>query len=202
MTTDRERDDQHTALVLAAETALTSAERATFLSRFDRSQAGASVADVLDTLHSNDSNIELVEQLAERHGNQVPEPGLLAVAIQIANQLDYQGLFMRPWETLEPLIERIRPLLGLPSWELRIEREKRDKLELLAPLGFEDYDDGEQPGAIWHPLIGNINYGSVRLDNVIDLAFKAGQQQGMSELRAKFRALLDVAPAPRPEDGQ
>jgi hypothetical protein len=203
---DRERDERHSILLTAAETAMTRAQRQQFLDRFPQ-QRGAQVADILDILLDTDSNVEVIEQIAEQFGSRVPEPGLLAVAVQIANAIDYQALFMRPWETLEPLIERIRPLLtGYTAMELIYVRGKRDALEVLAPLGFVDFEDDECLQAIYHPRLGNMNYSGVRLDNVIELAFDIGHQHGMSDLRNQFRALMGLAGTmhthPRDDDGR
>jgi len=98
-------------------------------------------------------------------------------------------------ESLKQGIAELRNLAE--AHEARV--AKAAKLEQLAPLGFSDYDDGEQPDAIWHPLTGPINHGSVRLENVLDLVYAAGMRRGTEDLRAQLRALLDVPRAPRPE---
>ena len=181
---------EHMNVMLAADTALTSTEREVILSRFDRTQTGALVADVLAMLHDNNDSAELVQQIADRYADRVPEPGLLAVATRIANQLDYAALSMQPWETLEPLIARIRPLIGLSYEDMRDERAKRDKLEALELLGFEDADDGEAPHHIWHHAFGSIDHRAVSLGTVVQQAFNEGRMAGRNELRAELHALL------------
>jgi hypothetical protein len=98
-------------------------------------------------------------------------------------------------ESLKQGIAEIRKLAE--AHESRV--AKAAKLEQLAPLGFRDAEDGEAPDALWHPVLGPINHGSVRLENVLDLVYAAGMKRGADDLRAHLRALLDVPQAPRPE---
>jgi hypothetical protein len=191
MTTDR------TQLYLAADAILTSVERARFLKRFSL-QDGAQVADILDQLDNTDSDLPVIETMYENHRQDVPEPGLLSAATYLC--LYTTDVHSVTWDAVSAMVERIRPLLGLSDDELRSERAKRAKLELLAPLGFVDANDGEFPDDIYHALIGSFDHRKVSLENIVSVAFHAGKAAGADELRAKLRALLDVAPAPRRED--
>jgi hypothetical protein len=206
--TDPSRSNLH----LAAETALTSVERARFLEHFDLTQTGPSVAAVLDVLAQDgrDSNQVIVEAIYDHHHRKVSEPGLLAIATRLAVHLDPQvsetHMLEKTWEVAASLVKRIRPLLGLSDSDMHAERAKRDKLELLAPLGFEDFEDDESPDMIWHKLIGAFDHRKVSLENIVSVAYYAGKNEGMEELRAKFRTLLGLAPLnhthPREDDGQ
>lgn len=162
-----------TSLYLAAETALTSAERAAFLRGFPHME-GASVADILGKMESNEHELGIVMPLAERYGAQVPEPELLTVAVRLGIRLHRSAILAQPWELTRALVERIRPLLGLTYDEFQSERAKRDKLELLAPLGFTDANDKDAPYNLYHPLIGHYDCREVDLSNVMQLAYSAG----------------------------
>jgi hypothetical protein len=189
MTTDRERDDQHTAVLMAAETALTSAERTAFLDRFEPHR-GAHVADILDMLDDTDSNLDVIEAYYENHAQDVPEPNLLSTATYLCLYLgDVHSL---TWDKVKAMIERIRRYLGLTYSEHQSERSKRLRLEALEPLGFKDARVEDGRDLIYHPIVGNVNHYTINLHNVVDWAFKLGTTHGREQLRADLRSLLDV----------
>jgi hypothetical protein len=78
------------------------------------------------------------------------------------------------------------------AWDRAIDR-KASALRVLGPLGFEDADDGETPGAIWH------RNSSVTLDcaitspaHVVEALLSIGREQGRNEVRAQMRAAIGL----------
>ncbi|PBV09243.1 hypothetical protein CJU35_05145 [Pseudomonas aeruginosa] len=87
---------------IAADKALTSAERESFLDRFPR-QNGAHVADILSMMDNADSNLELIEAMYDEHGSEVDEPGLLSTACHVCAVLDQTS-----WSDVSAMVDRIR----------------------------------------------------------------------------------------------
>jgi hypothetical protein len=72
---------------LAVERALTGEEQAAFLARFTSLNPrwkGSTVADILAELDNADAHLDLIEPVYQSHGPEVPEPGLLAMAMYAA----------------------------------------------------------------------------------------------------------------------
>jgi hypothetical protein len=99
----------NTAILLAADKAVTPAEREAFLRHFPRQQ-GAHVADVLDMLDNSDAYLEVVEPMYEMHNEAVAEPRLLRIAtllrVGILGSADNVT-----WEAVQELVDRIRAQL-------------------------------------------------------------------------------------------
>ncbi|HBP1602208.1 TPA: hypothetical protein L5U90_003311 [Pseudomonas aeruginosa] len=87
---------------VAADKALTSAEREAFLDRFPR-QHGAQVADILAMMDNADANLKLVEAMYDEHGSEVGEPGLLSTACHVCVALGQQT-----WADIRSMVDRIR----------------------------------------------------------------------------------------------
>lgn len=99
----------NTAILLAADKAVSPVEREAFLRHFPRQQ-GAHVADILDTLDNSDAYLEVVEPMYEMHGGAVAEPGLLRIAtllrVGILGSADNVT-----WEAVQEIVDRIRAQL-------------------------------------------------------------------------------------------
>ncbi|WP_121498232.1 hypothetical protein [Pseudomonas aeruginosa] len=87
---------------IAADKALTSAEREAFLDRFPR-QHGAQVADILDMMDNADANLELIEAMYDEHGSEVGETGLLSTACHVCVVLG-----QTTWADISSMVARIR----------------------------------------------------------------------------------------------
>lgn len=96
-----------TIYFIAADKALTSAERESFLDRFPR-QNGAHVADILSMMDNADANLELVEAMYDEHASEVAEPGLLSTACHVCAVLDQKS-----WEHISSMVDRIRQQVSL-----------------------------------------------------------------------------------------
>lgn len=76
---------------------------------------------------------------------------------------------------------------------LRIEHRKRSALKVLAPLGFVDNGDVEEPGAIYLPQTGFIfDCEKGGPGEVMKAAIEFGRKQGEEALRAQFKVLLGL----------
>jgi hypothetical protein len=76
------------------------------------------------------------------------------------------------------------------AWDRAIDR-KASALRVLAPLGFEDADDGEVPGAIWHRNSGlTIDCAITSPAHVVEALLSVGREQGRDEVRALMRQAL------------
>ena len=76
------------------------------------------------------------------------------------------------------------------AWDRAIDR-KASALRVLGPLGFEDAEDGELPGAMWHRGCG-ITLDAARLSpaQVVEALLSVGREQGRDEVRALMRQAL------------
>lgn len=75
----------------------------------------------------------------------------------------------------------------------RLEQTKREVLQVLKPLGFEDNNDGEQPGAIYHPATHLvIDCDKVTLADMVQAIFSKGKECGVRGLQATLRQCLDL----------
>lgn len=78
------------------------------------------------------------------------------------------------------------------QWE-RATSRKASALAVLGPLGFEDLEDNECPGAIWHRSSGiTLDAAQIAPGDVVDEMVRIGVMRGKSELRLNLRQLLGV----------
>lgn len=176
-------------IFLAAETALTTAERAHILSR--SVITGTSVAAILAEMSKRDTFGAAIDILQRDSDAQTGEVFETAARICMASST---VLDITVSDVLK-MAERIRPLVGWSEAELRAEQGKRAKLEMLAPLGFVDAEDGECPDYIYHPAIGSLDSRKVSLADVVSIAYETGRRHGANELRRSLRQLLNAAQA-------
>jgi hypothetical protein len=75
----------------------------------------------------------------------------------------------------------------------RIEQRKRSALKLLAPLGFQDNQDAEEPGAVYLPQTGFIfDCAKGGPGEVMQAAIDFGRKQGEEALQRRLRELLGL----------
>lgn len=76
------------------------------------------------------------------------------------------------------------------AWDRAIDR-KASALRVLGPLGFEDADDGEMPGAIWHRNAAiTLDCATMSPAHVVEALLSIGREQGRDEVRALMRQAL------------
>lgn len=77
-------------------------------------------------------------------------------------------------------------------WERAISR-KESALRVLGPLGFEDADDGEAPGAIYHSGAGVVlDAETLDPSRVVHELLRIGMERGVAALRRDLRAAIGV----------
>jgi hypothetical protein len=75
----------------------------------------------------------------------------------------------------------------------RLEQTKRAFLQVLKPLGFEDNNDREKPGTIFHPATHLvIECDKVALADLVQAIFSLGKECGVRALQAQLRQCIDV----------
>lgn len=77
-------------------------------------------------------------------------------------------------------------------WEFATSR-KESALRVLGPLGFEDNQDGECPGAIYHPETGVVlDAATLRPAMVVHELLRIGRDRGVEALRRDLRAAIGL----------
>ena len=77
-------------------------------------------------------------------------------------------------------------------WDRAISR-KNSALELLAPLGFVDSEDSDEPGAIWHRECHiTINTERMSPAQVVGAILEIGLERGRSEVQTTMRQVLGI----------
>lgn len=77
-------------------------------------------------------------------------------------------------------------------WERAISR-KQSALRVLGPLGFEDSDDGECPGAIYHSGAGvTLDAATLNPNHVVHELLRIGMERGVAALRRDLRAAIGL----------
>ena len=77
-------------------------------------------------------------------------------------------------------------------WKAAQER-KASALRVLGPLGFEDSDDGECPGAIYHSGAGVVlDAATLSPGQVVYELLKIGSERGVAALRRDLRAAIGL----------
>lgn len=77
-------------------------------------------------------------------------------------------------------------------WDRAISR-KKSALELLGPLGFEDSEDSDDPGAVWHRECNiTINTERITPAQVVGAILQIGRERGRSEARNTVRQALGI----------
>lgn len=93
---------------------------------------------------------------------------------------------------LEAQMGRLRCADETPT-EKALRERKESALRLLAPLGFEDAEDIEAPGAIFHRDTGLcIDVRDTSPQKVVRAIFEQGRDKGADELRAQLRRTLGL----------
>ncbi len=70
---------------------------------------------------------------------------------------------------------------------------KKSALEVLAPLGFVDNEDGECPGAIYHTDIrGCIDINGISPADVVKIIFQRGKEEGIELVQSNVRKTLGI----------
>jgi hypothetical protein len=73
----------------------------------------------------------------------------------------------------------------------RIIEHKLQALKLLGPLGFEDNEDAEFPGVIWHRGINQtFDISATDPKEIVRVVFARGKELGDIEAKARMRAAL------------
>lgn len=77
-------------------------------------------------------------------------------------------------------------------WERTLSR-KQSALRVLGPLGFEDSDDGECPGAIYHRGAGvTLDAATLNPSHVVQELLRIGMERGVAALRRDLRAAIGL----------
>lgn len=77
-------------------------------------------------------------------------------------------------------------------WERAISR-KESALRVLGPIGFEDSDDNETPGAIYHSGSGVVfDAATLKPQDVVHELLRIGMQRGVEALRRDLRAAIGI----------
>jgi hypothetical protein len=77
-------------------------------------------------------------------------------------------------------------------WERAISR-KESALRVLGPLGFEDNNDGEAPGAIYHSGSGVVlDAENLKPQDVVHELLRIGRERGVEALRRDLRAAIGI----------
>lgn len=77
-------------------------------------------------------------------------------------------------------------------WELAISC-KESALRVLGPLGFEDADDGERPGAIYRSAAGvTLDAATLSPSAVVHELLRIGSERGVAALRRDLRAAIGL----------
>lgn len=72
-------------------------------------------------------------------------------------------------------------------------KKKKSALELLSPLGFVDNEDGECPGAIYHPeMKGCIDTNKISPSDVVKIIFQHGKEEGIALVQSNIRKTLGI----------
>ncbi len=75
-----------------------------------------------------------------------------------------------------------------------IEKHKAKALELLSPFGFEDDEDPERPGSIWHSeLKQSFDISATDPTKIVLLVYKLGVAHGGRQTRAQILHALGLA---------
>ena len=77
-------------------------------------------------------------------------------------------------------------------WERAISR-KESALRVLGPLGFENNDDGEAPGTIYHSGAGVVlDAENLKPQDVVHELLRIGSERGVEALRRDLRAAIGI----------